>query len=346
MAKIKIELDKVRLEELYVNQDMTTREIAEYFDVHYSTVQRRIKDYDIKKSYTPVNQHSGKKKVVINDELGDLEKKTLNEITKAGYSLDDIKEFIKGIQKQQSHSVKDYSIGKNHAKFILTGDKHLGHIQFDKPLNKLLAKVAKDEKVDFIADTGDIFDGWYQNRPSSIFEQNAIGFDQQMKLAVEEIGQYEVPFIFITGNHSYNTFVRGAGIEAGPVLEDKLKAKGLEAKYLGNAEGDIHVGNSLLRLLHPDGGSSYAISYKSQKIIESLESGKKPNVLGIGHFHKAEYIFYRNIHTFQTGTLCGQTKFMKGKGLAAHKGFWLIDMYTKDNGQIDYIIPRLYPAYK
>ena len=78
-------------------------------------------------------------------------------------------------------------------------------------------------------------------------------------------------------------------------------------------------------MLHPDGGSSYAISYKSQKIVESLEGGVKPEVLHIGHFHKAEYLFYRNIHVFQNGCLQSQSKFMKGKHLSAHRGFWIIE---------------------
>lgn len=620
--------------------------------------------------------------------LSSEEKKSLDYILSKGYTPKQVKEFIDGLQRQESQNIKPYSIGGNHVKFLLFGDTHIGNIAYDKPLMKHAAKVARDEKVDFAAHTGDIFDGWYQNRPSSIFEQNAVGFDNQMKMAVEELSQLDVPLVYITGNHSYNTFVRGAGVEAGPYLEMKLKAKGLDANFLGNAEGDIHVGKTLIRLLHPDGGTAYALcfddkteiytdegwkyfknlkkenkvatlnpktmtlefqkphaytdeyylgdmisiggkrfnmmvtpnhrlfvkrpwknrllknngwkfitadslkgrqfsmlrtipnwdgiefdrlelkipsvkphgklqnfvssvdagdwfelcgwilsegnishankaveisqssiinpkkyqrivdlierlgftcykmenkikitskqmyeifknmgkshekkipnyihsaskyliqrfltglylgdgtflngvyqnyttnspkladavqillmklgysgvikrydnrksnfnqtrpvyqiscstksvspcvevdpvrinysgriycvsvpnqiiltrregkaiwsgnSYKPQKIVESLESGHKPHFLGIGHFHKADYMFYRNVHVIQSATLCGQTKFMKGKGIAAHKGFWVVDMYVKDDGQIDAIRPMLYPAYR
>jgi len=286
-----------------------------------------------------------KKKEIVQT-LSREELKTLEAITKAGYTPAQVKEFIGGLQKQKSNITSSYYIGKEHSRFILFGDTHIGHVQYDKALMKLVAKVAKQEKVDFAAHTGDIFDGWYQNRPSSIFEQNAIGFDRQMKMATKELSQLDVPLLFITGNHSYNTFVRGAGVEAGPYLESKLKDKGMDAKFLGNADGDIYVGKSHIKLLHPDGGTAYALSYRPQKIIESLESGQKPNLLAIRHFHKAEYLFYRNVHAIQTGTLCGQTKFMKGKGIPAHKGFWVVDMYTKKNGQIDSIQPRLYASYK
>jgi hypothetical protein len=48
------------------------------------------------------------------------------------------------------------------------------------------------------------------------------------------------------------------------------------------------------------------------------------------------------VDTLQTGTLCGQTKFMRGKGIPAHKGFWVIDLYSNKNGSIAKIIPEFY----
>lgn len=279
-------------------------------------------------------------------DLGKEEKKALDAITKAGYTPSQIKEFVEGLQKQKSNYSNNYSVGSEKVKIGVFGDNHIGNIAYDPALMKYAAEEFSKQKVDLVMCTGDIFDGWYQNRPSSIFEQNAIGFDQQMSMAVDELAQIEQPFYFITGNHSYNTFVRGAGVEAGPYLEDKLSDKGLEAHFMGNAEGDLVLGNgSKVKLLHPDGGTAYAISYKSQKIVESFEGGHKPNLLFIGHFHKAEYIFYRNVHTIQTGTLCGQTKFMKGKGIAAHKGFWVVDIEGGGHSDIDRITPTFYPAY-
>ena len=32
------------------------------------------------------------------------------------------------------------------------------------------------------------------------------------------------------------------------------------------------------------------------KMIEAMESDSKPNILAVGHYHKAEYLFYRNVH--------------------------------------------------
>jgi len=286
-------------------------------------------------------------KQIINEEINKENKKTLEELSKAGYTPKDIKNFIESLHRQKNYTSEPLELGKNKIRIGVSGDYHMGNINYDTSLMDFYAQETKRLKVDLHLNTGDLFDGWYQNRPASIFEQNAIGFDRQIDKATKELSKLEAPIYFITGNHSYNTFVRGAGIEAGPYLEDKLKSKGLEAHYLGNGEGNLILENKVkIRLLHPDGGTCYAVSYRPQKIIESLESGQKPQALFIGHFHKMDYMFYRNIHQFQTGTFCGQTKFMKGKGIPAHKGFWIIDIYAKSDGEIRPLIARMYPAYK
>jgi hypothetical protein len=77
-------------------------------------------------------------------------------------------------------------------------------------------------------------------------------------------------------------------------------------------------------LIHPGGGTSYALSYRAQKIVESLEGGTKPDLLAIGHYHKADMIpSYRNVCAIQTGTFERQTPFMARGGLSAHVGGWI-----------------------
>lgn len=81
---------------------------------------------------------------------------------------------------------------------------------------------------------------------------------------------------------------------------------------------------TIMRLFHPGGGTAYALSYHPQKWAESLSGGEKPEIAGIGHYHKIEQLFYRNIHIFQTGTFEAQTPFMRRKKLAANLGAWIL----------------------
>lgn len=77
-------------------------------------------------------------------------------------------------------------------------------------------------------------------------------------------------------------------------------------------------------LMHPGGGSSYAVSYRPQKIIESLSGGEKPAILGIGHYHKMSFNSFRNVWVYQSGTCEDQTIFMRKKSLEAHVGGGII----------------------
>lgn len=284
------------------------------------------------------------------DLIGSEEYKLIKKLKERGINTYDVMSVVNAAEKGNRNTSSTYNLSNDHLKFLVFGDTHVGHKQYDPKLMNTAAQEAKKENVDAILCTGDIADGWYQNRPAAIFEQDAIGFDNQLEKSVKEFskfGDLHKPIYYITGNHEYNTYVRGAGVEFGNIFKLRLDKLGIENYYMGNAEGNLKLETgSNIKLIHPDGGTAYAISYKSQKIIESLQGAgeKLPEVALIGHFHKAEYIPYQGVHTFQTGTLMGQSKFMRCKGIPAMKGFWIIDLYSKKNGQVDKIIPQFYPS--
>jgi hypothetical protein len=81
-------------------------------------------------------------------------------------------------------------------------------------------------------------------------------------------------------------------------------------------------------------------------MIEAYFGGEKPNMLAVGHYHKAEYIFYRNVHCIQTGCFQAQTPWMAGKGIAAMVGGWIIEITVDDGGNIKRFTPTFFPFYK
>lgn len=100
-----------------------------------------------------------------------------------------------------------------------------------------------------------------------------------------------------------------------------------------------------LELRHPWDGTAYALSYKIQKMIEAMESNSKPNILAVGHYHKAEYMFYRNVHALQTGCFQSQTPFTRGKGISIHMGGWIVTVEVDDTGTIRRFAPEFIPFY-
>lgn len=140
------------------------------------------------------------------------------------------------------------------------------------------------------------------------------------------------------------------GIEFGRYLMLEAQNHGRnDLKYLGHLEADILLqapgGDCSIKMMHPGGGSAYALSYPSQKIIESLQGGTKPGVLLCGHYHKFDYCYPRNTHVLQCATTCDQTSFMRKNKLEAHLGFIICTLQQDINGGITRFMPEFFPFF-
>lgn len=146
---------------------------------------------------------------------------------------------------------------------------------------------------------------------------------------------------FITGNHDASITKR-SGHDIGKAIADKRN----DLECLGPDCAVIYLTpNCTLELRHPWDGTAYAVSYKIQKMIEAMSGGEKPNILGVGHYHKSEKLTYRNVHCFQTGTFCAQTPFMRGKGISAMMGGWIIEAHVDTDGYIQRLKMEEIPFY-
>ena len=218
-------------------------------------------------------------------------------------------------------------VDKDYFSFLMYGDTQLGSLYERVDVIKSVYKCAKERKIAHVLHTGDVFDGHKVYRGQE-FEVHKHGWDAQKKHGLKVFPVVDgITTHFITGNHD-SSLEKLAGINVG---EEWAQARP-DWNYLGKDHGravfDTPAGEFSVDLIHPDGGTAYAISYKSQRIIEQMEGGKKPHLLGIGHFHKAEMLpQYRNIAAIQTGCCQDQTPFMKRKPTAAHVGFWQVDVY-------------------
>jgi hypothetical protein len=154
------------------------------------------------------------------------------------------------------------------------------------------------------------------------------GMDAQMKYLAEHYPQRKgVETWAIAGADHEGWYSRREGVDVGRYAENVMRAAGRQDWHdMGYMECFIPMvhkatgRSSKLCLMHPGGGSAYAISYAPQKIVEGFDGGDKPAVLILGHYHKASWNLIRNVHTVQTGTFEDQTLFMRQKKIAAHLG--------------------------
>ncbi len=214
-------------------------------------------------------------------------------------------------------------------RFGVTGDYHCGSLYADtKSLNAFYA-YAGEQGVRTIYNTGDVLDG-HRIYKGQEFELRDVGLEAQIARLGSISSDLPVQTRFITGNHD-QSFKHLAGVNVGRQIE-AATGWGFLGEEQARVEWLTPAGKFTLMLLHPGGGTAYALSYKPQKIVESLEGGTKPNMIAIGHYHKAEMIpSYRNMCAVQSGTFQRQTPFLARQGLAAHVGGWIFDV-TVGNG--------------
>jgi len=232
-------------------------------------------------------------------------------------------------------------ISREHIKFGYFSDPHIGHKEFREDGFDKARRFFKEEKVDFIAVPGDHLEGM-TSIPGHIYELSHIGFQNQINYAASLYNTLDKPIYGIDGNHDERYYNKNdAGVIVGEELEKRVK----NYKHLGQMEGHIKLGNnSDIMLFHPNDRSAFTPGYKLQKLCDSFTGGDKSSIVLQGHYHKAHYMFYRNIHAYDCGTLSGQSKFMKGKKIQAHMGFGVVDAYLDKNG-VERVINTFVPLY-
>lgn len=255
---------------------------------------------------------------------------------------DEVKSVKKiAIQNQEPDSFNAAWTGSKTITFGLMGDTQLGSKYAQLTHLKTFYDICASRGIREVYHTGDITDG-LKMRIGHDYELYVNSADGQCDDVVKNYPQIDgITTYFITGNHDASLY-KHVGYDIGRAIERDRP----DMKYLGRDCAIVNLTpNCTLELRHPWDGTAYALSYKPQKMIEAMESDSKPNILAIGHYHKAEYLFYRNVHAFQTGCFQGQTPFIRGKGISVHLGGWIVSVTVDELGQVLSITPEFIPFY-
>jgi len=230
-------------------------------------------------------------------------------------------------RKKTKPKILKHHLSNNKFKVGLIADTHLCSKQ--EKLNELhtFYSICKKSGVKHVLHAGDIVDGQgiYHGHLSEI---HTFGAQAQADYCVEMYPKVSgITTHFIVGNHD-DVFWKSSGIDIGTLISRKRD----DMLYYGQYQADVVFGKIKIRLMHPDGGGAYALSYKGQKLAEQIASGKKPHVLCLGHYHTNNYFYYRRMHILNLGTFQGQTDFLLRKGLMPAIGGWIVEMYLNETG--------------
>lgn len=213
--------------------------------------------------------------------------------------------------------------------FGAMGDLHAASKYTRWEVREDLMRRAVDAGASCIFDTGNWIDG---EAPFNRYDIETVGCDAQVNLLAQRYPKVGIPTYAVTGDDHEGWYIRREGIDIGRYTESVMQDAGHDWHDLGYMEADVVLQNAnsgktaILRVVHPGGGSSYAISYRPQKIIESYEGGEKPQVALYGHYHKLDAGNVRNVWFGQTGCAQDQTPFMRKKSIEAHVGGLVIEL--------------------
>lgn len=245
------------------------------------------------------------------------------------------------IQNQEPSIHKTNWDGTTLIRFGLIGDTQFGSKYTQITHLHKFYDICENLGITDIYHTGDITDG-IKMRQGHEYELYAISADEQREDVVKNYPKRDgITTHFITGNHDASLY-KHVGYDIGAAIAKDRQ----DMDYLGRDCAIVNLTpNCTLELRHPWDGTAYAISYKVQKMIEAMEADSKPNILAVGHYHKQEYIFYRNIHALQTGCFQSQTPFTRGKGISVVMGGYIVTARVDKNGYIQAFDPAFIPFY-
>lgn len=168
------------------------------------------------------------------------------------------------------------------------------------------------------------------------------GMDAQCRYMAEHYPQRPgITTYAVAGDDHEGWYNQREGVDIGRYLAQKMIDSGrTDWVDLGYMEAFVTLRHaktsktSQMLVMHPGGGSAYAVSYQPQKIVESLAGGEKPAVLLVGHYHKLEFVNVRNTWVLQCGTTKDQDPFMRKKRIEAHVGGSILDLWQDEHGAI------------
>lgn len=275
----------------------------------------------------------------------------VEELRSEGFNIkikDDSVMISKIIEKKPAHILDVSKMSTAKIRFGAIGDNHLcSNYERLDVLNALYDEFAR-QKITTVYNTGNWIDGEARFNKHDLHTH---GMDKQIAYFLENYPQRKgITTYLITGDDHEGWYSQREGIDVGQIMQMKAELMGRkDLVYIGHMEADVIIkakkGQTMIRVLHPGGGSAYALSYTVQKIVESYTGNEKPDVLLVGHYHKAEYSYVRGVHCVQTGCFTGSTKIETSNGRKNIKDIKMGDLVLTHKNRYRKVVSIMTPRY-
>ena len=226
---------------------------------------------------------------------------------------------------------REYEItSSQEIKIGVVSDTHFGSTFTAEQELHSFYELLKSKGVSKVLHIGDLTDGWYQSRATSIFEQTAVGFTNQLNYFVNHFPKVKgITTYAITGNHDQTHMFNG-GANIGEIVAQLRD----DIIYLGHNHAYFKISDKVkISLIHPVDGSSQALSYKIQQIIDRNPQ-KKAEIMLIGHYHKTASVFYKGSWGYLVPSFQHKSSFMNDNNLVSDVGGMILTIKLNKDGSL------------
>ena len=223
-------------------------------------------------------------------------------------------------------------LGSEHIRLGIVSDTHAGSRYEQLSALRSFYAYADKRKVDAFIHAGDMTQGSDRMHKGMELEVHAHGADAQVAYTVATYPSSTrrgVKTYAISGNHD-DSFLKDGGVN----VVRRVAAQRPDIMYIGQDAAYLTLGNLRMYVIHPDGGSAYAKSYRGQKISESLPLDRKVALLLIGHYHNYSSFRQKDTQVLMLPCFQSQYAWLARKALHPDIGGIIADIWLDDSGRI------------
>lgn len=262
--------------------------------------------------------------------------------------LKDLIEDIKypGLRTQKSPVDLSKLVEKGKIRLGVVGDTQLNSIGYRGDCLHALYKFFKDERVHAVLHPGDFTDGFrrYEGHTSEVY---CLAYNETVKFIAEEYPNVGIPTYFIGGNNDRTYLTKLKKFKRDICVDIAECRKDLH--YLGMNYASLRLENIIIDLIHPIhlNRGAYTISYPLQNLIGAYKSGRKPDILLAGGYHKLyELPEWREIESFLVCSTADPTPTMIAKRHGSDCAGLILHLDITKEGDLGELKVSKFPFYR